>query len=201
MTGVGIYKEESGVGISNGVLGMVFLLVTELMFFGGLVSAFIVNKAGWDWPPVGQPRLPVEVTAVNTFILIFSAITIYLVTRNFHHSGAEHSKGDSRKVKKMLIWTMAFGIIFVVVQGVEWVRLLGFGLTTTSSLYGAFFYTIIGAHGLHVLAGLSILIYLWFYLKKPNSFEAKRETSSACSLYWYFVVGIWPVLYVLVYLT
>ncbi len=191
------YKKEAETGIPNAVLGMVFLLVTELMFFGGLISAFIVNKAGWEWPPAGQPRLPVEVTAVNTLVLLCSAVTIYLATRSFSRS----ENGDVRKIKKWLVWTMVLGLVFVTAQGVEWVRLLGFGLTTTSSMYGAFFYTLIGAHGLHVLAGLSILLYLWFYLEKQKTLEAKKNTLKACSLYWYFVVGIWPVLSVLVYLT
>ncbi len=185
-------------GVSNGVLGMVFLLVTELMFFSGLISAFIVNKAGWDWAPPGQPRLPVEVTAVNTLILLGSAVTLFFAVRYLYRSTGD----DSGKVKKYLLWTMALGLIFVIIQGVEWVRLLSFGLTTTSSLYGAFFYTIIGAHGLHVLAGLAILCYLWMYLKKSTkSLTEKRETMKACSIYWYFVVGIWPILYLLVYLS
>ncbi len=197
MASITTYQRKSSLGISNAVLGMVFLLVTELMFFSGLISSFIVNKAGWDWPPVGQPRLPVEVTAINTLILLISAITIYLAIRSF----ARSENGNSQGLQKWLRWTMALGLVFVVIQGVEWVRLLGFGLTMTSSLYGAFFYTIIGMHGLHVVAGFSILLYLWFYLKKPKSLEAKKDTLKACSLYWYFVVGIWPILYVLVYLS
>ena len=190
-------RRQAQLGISNPVLGMAFLLVTELMFFGGLISAFIVNKAGWDWPPIGQPRLPVEVTAVTTIVLLISAVTILLATKSLYQS----ENGIPSKANRLLAWTITLGLVFLIVQGFEWIRLLNFGLTTTSSLYGAFFYTIIGAHGLHVLAGLTLLLYLWYYLKKPEPLTTKKDIINACSLYWYFVVGIWPILYILVYLT
>ncbi len=177
---------------------MALLLVTELMFFSGLISAFIVNKAGWDWPPIGQPRLPVEATAINTLVLLGSAVTLYIVARRL--SGMKPGYAP-KSVHQWLLVTMLLGLFFVCFQGVEWIRLLSFGLTSTSSLYGAFFYTIIGAHALHVVAGLAILMYLRSYLKKAKSLEDKKSTLRTCSIYWYFVVAIWPILYALVYLS
>jgi heme/copper-type cytochrome/quinol oxidase subunit 3 len=91
------------------------------------------------------------------------------------------------------------GATFLAVQGTEWARMISYGLTTHSSLYGAFFYTLIGIHGLHVLVGLSILFYLYFAVKNARSFEAAKNKIATCILYWYFVVAIWPVLYQLVY--
>ena len=59
--------------ISNGVLGMLIFMVTEAMFFAGLISAYVVIKAGIEeWPPWGQPRLPVVATAFNTVVLLAS---------------------------------------------------------------------------------------------------------------------------------
>lgn len=177
--------------ISDGTIGMSILVATELMFFAGLISAYIVNKAGAFWPPAGQPRLPVEITAVNTFILLSSAFTIYLFRK-------KHAEGHG---KTLLIVTMLLGLVFIIVQGVEWLKLLKFGLTATSSLYGAFFYTLIGAHAFHVLVGLCILLYLLLSVSKNSPNEKSLGRISACSMYWYFVVGIWPVLYTLVYLS
>ena len=177
--------------ISDGVIGMSLLIATELMFFAGLISAYIVNKAGASWPPPGQPRLPIEITAVNTFILLFSSITLYLFSKKY-------AEGNG---KKLLLVTMLLGITFVTIQGVEWIKLLQFGLTTTYSLYGAFFYTLIGAHGFHVIVGLCILLYLLLSVNKKSSNEKLLDRISACSMYWYFVVGIWHILYILVYLS
>lgn len=181
---------------SDGVIGMIFLLATEAMFFAGLISSYIVNRAGAKvWPPYGQPRLPVEVTALNTAILIASAVTIFLFTKKFKSNYS--ASGNSRK---LLVISILLGGIFIIVQGTEWVILISYGLTTTSSLYGSFFYLIIGAHAIHAIAGLLILFYLYSAIKKSDSFEFSKNKITICSMYWYFVVGIWPLLYGLVYL-
>ncbi|MDP7743878.1 MAG: cytochrome c oxidase subunit 3, partial [Lentisphaeria bacterium] len=62
----------SGNGVSHAALGMIIFVVCEIMFFGGLVSAYLVGSAGQDWPPTGQPRLPVWTTAFNTVVLLLS---------------------------------------------------------------------------------------------------------------------------------
>lgn len=176
--------------ISNGVIGMSLLIATELMFFAGLISAYLVNKAGASWPPVGQPRLPVEITAVNTLILLFSSIALYLFKKKYEEANK----------KKLLLVTMLLGVAFIIIQGIEWTKLLQFGLTTTSSLYGTFFYTLIGTHGFHVIVGLLILLYLLLSINKKSPAKKVLDKISVCSMYWYFVVGIWPILYWLVYL-
>lgn len=183
-------------GIPDGVLGMVFLLFSEAMLFAGLISAYIVNRAGASvtWPPADQPRLPIGVTGVNTLVLLSSAVVLYLFTRRVKKISAIDSKSIN-----LLLLTIMLGITFLAVQGTEWARLIGYGLTTHSSIYGAFFYTIIGAHGLHVLVGLSILLYLYFAVKRASSFEKAKNIIATCILYWFFVVAIWPVLYRLIY--
>ncbi|MCP4125318.1 MAG: heme-copper oxidase subunit III [Bacteroidetes bacterium] len=177
--------------VPSGALGMVILLFTELMFFVGLISAYIVNRAGVaNWPPSGQPRLPIEITGVNTIFLLTSALTIFLFYRKYRTDG---------NAKSMLLLTIGLGVLFLGIQGFEWVKLLGFGLTTTSSLYGSFFYGIIGVHAFHVVIGVFLLFYLLNQYNKAEKSEIKGKVI-ACSMYWYFVVGIWPVLYFLVYL-
>ena len=56
--------------ISSGVFGMLIFMVTEAMFFAGLISAYMVIRAGIEeWPPWGQPRLPVVATAFNLSLI------------------------------------------------------------------------------------------------------------------------------------
>ncbi len=182
---------------SDGVIGMIFLLATEAMFFAGLISAYIVNRASAKvWPPYGQPRLPIEITALNTLVLLSSAVAIFLFSKKIKSNFT--ISGNSRK---LLVVTIILGSIFVFVQGTEWIKLIGFGLTSTSSLYGSFFYLIIGTHAIHAIAGLLMLFYLYSVIKNPVSFEEAKNKITVCSMYWYFVVGIWPILYILVYLT
>ncbi len=163
------------------------------MFFAALISAFLIVKSGMTtWPPIGQPRLPVFSTAINSLILLFSGWLMYLSKKSFLN------KNSVNKTFKLLNWTIVLGAFFVVFQGVEWVRLIQFGLTMTSDVYGSFFYLIIGCHAVHVVSALILLIFISYKLKQNCLLES---WFSASQIFWYFVVGIWPVLYVLVYLS
>ena len=176
--------------LPNGVAGMLIFVVAELMFFAGLGTAFAVARAGATmWPPLGQPRLPVEVTAVNTLVLLASGVLLSLAHVAF-------GRGEAG-LARWLTGAMLLGAVFVAVQGVEWVRLIGYGLTMTSSSFGAFFYLIVGAHALHAVGAILGLAYVRARL------AAGTLTASAfwaAEIFWAFVVGVWPFLYVSVYL-
>ena len=98
----------------------------------------------------------------------------------------------------MLGIAIGLGAFFVVFQGVEWVRLIGYGLTVTSSTYGSFFYVIIGTHALHALAAIAALAWVWWRMR-GDRFEPVLVWTA--EVFWYFVVGVWPVLYYLVYVS
>ena len=89
------------------------------------------------------------------------------------------------------------GGFFVWFQGLEWAALLQEGLTMQSSSYGGFFYLIVGSHAIHAVAALIALGWAWLRLDKGRLTGAQLATVSA---FWYFVVLVWPVLYVKVYL-
>jgi heme/copper-type cytochrome/quinol oxidase subunit 3 len=176
--------------VPSRVFAMVIFIMAEVMFFAGLISAYMIIRSGMEeWPPWGQPRLPVFVTAINSLVLIASAFTLFKAGKQ---AGAD-AEATERKAKLLKI-TLALGGGFLLVQGYEWVKLIGFGLTATSSTYGSLFYLIIGAHGLHVLGGI---LFLLGSLKPANLENAEHFKST--SLFWYFVVGVWPVIYFLVY--
>ena len=180
--------------ISNGVLGMLIFMVTEAMFFAGLISAYVVIKAGIEeWPPWGQPRLPVVATAFNTVVLLASGFIMV-------HSRACFKKNELALGRRWLGFSILLGAFFLVFQGYEWIQLLKFGFTLSSSVYGGLFYLLIGAHGFHVMGALSILIYAWYRIKTPVN-PITHEGLFPFQLLWYFVVCVWPVLYVLVYLS
>ena len=141
------------------------------------------------WPPPDQPRLPIGLTLVNTLFLLTSGVVVYFSNK------ALTARNDNQ-AKKQLGIAIALALVFVGIQGFEWVRMLGHGLTMTSSTYGSFFYMIIGCHALHVFAALTFLVRI--YLKfEIDAF--KRSGYWGVQVFWYFVVGVWPVLYYLVY--
>jgi len=90
------------------------------MFFGGLVSAFLVLRvtAGPVAPPL-QPRLPVGVTGINTLVLLASSVAMVAASRALGVTTREGSCDGS--------WSPRDWHAFLLVQGYEWVRLVGFG--------------------------------------------------------------------------
>ena len=177
--------------LPNGVLGMLIFVATEVMFFSGLISAFVIGKSNaiGGWPPPGQPRLPVEETALNTAALVASGVALYFANRAF-------KRGEPR-TKPLLLIAIALGGFFVVFQGAEWVALIREGLTVTSSQLGGFFYLLVGTHALHVIAGFAILLYTY---RKLAQDDLDRFAFWPAQIFWYFVVGVWPILYWQVYL-
>ena len=79
-------------------------------------------------------------------------------------------------------------------------RLVHFGLTTSSSVYGGLFYTLIGAHGAHVFGGLIWLSIVCWQAKRGRFTTKNFVGVQTARMYWTFVVALWPVLYGLVYL-
>jgi cytochrome c oxidase subunit 3 len=176
--------------LPNGVLGMLIFLLTEVMLFAGLISAFlIIRSQAIVWPPPGQPRLPVEETAVNTAALLASGIALYFARRVFRR--------DPTRALRPLGLSIALGLSFVVFQGFEWAALLGQGLTMQTSSMGSFFYLIIGLHALHAIAAIGLLVHVFLKLRQGWLSSGLLATSEVL---WYFVVGVWPVLYLVVYL-
>jgi heme/copper-type cytochrome/quinol oxidase subunit 3 len=185
---------SDGLPLSNARLGMLMLLGGETMFFGGLVIAFLQLRLGAPvWPPPGQPRLPLGLTAVNTLILLASSWALVRALRAVR-------SGDHASLWRWLSWTWGLGALFLVIQGIEWTRLVHFGLRVSSGIYGATFYTLIGVHGLHVLGAVVWLTVIAGLARQGRFTRTRHVALTCCAMYWHYVVGLWPVLYLLVYL-
>lgn len=172
---------------------MAFFVAVEVLFFAGMLSAYLVTRADTVWPPEGQPVLPVPSTVFNTILLFISGYLLFKAGKL-----KNTDSGKTGTFAKTFVAAMVFGVLFLVLQGREWVDLIQFGLTLQSSLYGSSFYVIVGCHGLHAL---SALIFLGFLLAKVlNRQELLDEHFAAAQLFWYFVVGIWPIIFYLLYI-
>jgi cytochrome c oxidase subunit III len=179
---------------SNAWVAVLMFLGAEAMFFAGLIGAYLVFRLGSPfWPPPFQPRLPIGVTGVNTLILVASAVTM-------HWSLKAVRANDRQKLLRCLVYTAALGGIFLVIQGFEWLQLIHYGLTVSSSVYGGLFYTLIGFHGLHVFGALIWLLVVLLQAKRGRFSKQHHVGLQTCAMYWTFVVALWPLLYGLVYL-
>jgi len=193
--------------IGNAFIAMLLFIGADVMFFAGLIGAFIVFRFGAAlWPPLGQPRLPVEVTGINTAILLLSGYTMLRAWRaasQLHKEMQAAQEPESRwhrAITGNLTITLALGSAFLVVQGYEWTKLLKFGLTLSSGVYGGTFYVLIGCHALHVLGAVIALLVVLRKVRREISPEQSAVSIKLAGMYWFLVVALWPVLYTLVYL-
>ncbi len=182
--------------ISIEVLGMYLFIASEAILFFVLLFVFYWTRSNHpgSWPPADQPRLPLLITGINTVILLASGMTML---RAWHSV----KKNQVKALSKWLMITTALGFVFLTVQGFEWIRLIRFGLSMSSSVYGALFYIIIGLHALHVLCTALVLLYVWVKSTAGIYTSEKHRGVQLCYMFWLFVVLIWPMLYGLVYLS
>jgi cytochrome c oxidase subunit 3 len=103
-----------GIPVSNGKLAIWLFLVTEIMFFTGLIGTYIVLRNGSrHWPKPEQVHLEEFVGAFNTFVLICSSLTVVLA----HSALGKHRTG---KAVLYIAATFALGLVFLVVKAYEY---------------------------------------------------------------------------------
>lgn len=177
--------------VPNAVLGTLIFVVAEVMFFVGMISAFTISRASapaGTWPVPGQPMLPKDATLLNTVALVLSGVTLLV--------GQVLWAKKRASARWFVVASWLLGVAFVVLQGQEWAQLLSQGLTLTSSRLGAFFYLIVGTHGLHAIAALLALGLATIQVVRGT---AKGGLFFGAQVFWYFVVLMWPIIYVRVY--
>ena len=182
--------------LSNARLAVLVLLGAETMLFSGLIGAFLVFRVGnVTWPPPShiEIELPRVVTGINTALLLLSGYTMFQAHRAIR-------KDQEKQLRNWLLVTGVLGFLFLGVQGSEWVQLIRNGLTLQSGVYGGIFYVLIGCHAVHVLTAVIWLLVV-FGMAIAGRFSAESYVGvDTCTIYWIFVVALWPILYVLVYL-
>jgi cytochrome c oxidase subunit 3 len=182
--------------VPNAVLGMIVFVAAEVMFFAALISAHTIARAsavGGMWPPPGQPRLPFERTAINTAALLASGVLLWMADRAWHRDPQITPKIAQRYLEASIF----LGAAFVSLQGIEWVRLIREGLTLTSSSHGSFFYLIVGTHALHAFVAIAALVWVYAQMRAKT---LRDDVFTATQIFWYFVVALWPIIYLRVYL-
>lgn len=171
--------------LAASVLGMVLFIASEVMFFGALFGAYYTLRArAAVWPPPGSPETDLIRPLILTAILLSSSVTQ-------HFALGAAGRGARRALARWLWLTFSLGALFLVGEALEWRALFDEGFVISSNVFGTLFFTITGFHGLHVVAGLTMLLLA---LKKTRiAPEGGQGTGAleAATLYWHFVDGVW----------
>ena len=217
----GLYNEA----VSNSFRqGMIWFIFSEVMFFaaffgalfyarmyavpwiGGEGTGAMTNELLWPqydatWPTHGPAELGGDFQTIpgfglpllNTLILLTSGVTLTLA----------HWALKKAQRTALIVWmvaTILLGIIFLFIQGYEYVHAYqDLGLTLGSGIYGSTFFMLTGFHGLHVTIGAIMLIIITIrciagHFNKENHFGFE-----AVAWYWHFVDVVWLGLFIFVY--
>lgn len=181
---------------SPGWWGMVMLIVTEAMLFGSLIAAYFYIRFGSDpvWPPEGIETPSLELPLIMTAILFSSSIPIHLADRAAR-------RGNQFVLRWGLLVGFVLGVIFMGLQlGIEYPEKLH-ELSPTDNAYGSLFYTITGFHGMHVLVGLMISVWVQIRAWRGAFDEHRHVTVQNFVMYWHFVDVVWAAVLATVYLS
>jgi heme/copper-type cytochrome/quinol oxidase subunit 3 len=180
-------------------------LMKELRDLGAKVEEEPLHTYAWPLPYKDHTNpLSIDLTALNTFILICSSVTMVLAL-------AAVQKGDRGKMKLFLFATLAIGSVFLGIQVYEYTSLstshhypLGISadghFRPSSSLFASCFYTMTGFHGAHVAGGLVCLLCLLIAALMGKFTKANHAPIEMVGLYWHFVDLVWIILFTVVYL-
>jgi heme/copper-type cytochrome/quinol oxidase subunit 3 len=185
-------------------LGVWLFLGTEIIFFSALILTYVVLRiTSPNWPGLEQVQhvLNIPLTALNTFILILSSVSVVLALD-------EAQKGDQRKMVRWLAVTFVLGCVFLGIQMFEYVKLAEEGLTVTAvpeimqgsdPFFATTFYTMTGFHGMHVLVGVLTLFIVLVKAMRGHYTREKHDGVENFGLYWHFVDAVWIVLFTIAY--
>ena len=202
-----------GMMVYNNKLGMWVFLLSEVMFFTSLIGTYVILRFAhpdhWTDPGV---VLNVPLTALNTFFLICSSVTMVKAFAAIQH-------GDQKGLKLWLLATILIGTLFVGIQAVEYNVLSGEGFVPAlegyhaigrgnphegpslgGPLYGATFYAMTGFHGAHVTLGVLALWFVFAKALRGGYTKENHQGVEVIGLYWHFVDLVWILLFTVVYL-
>lgn len=188
------FLAEHPAGRTVGWWGMVMFVTTEATVFAVLLSSyFYVRFQNPTWPPPGieEPKLlrPLIMTAV----LLPSSLPVMWAERGIR-------KGQRWRLRLGLTMTLVLGGAFLTLQGMEYSEKLQ-KFTLRTDVYGSFFYTITGFHGLHVTIGLIMVAWLLAASLRGSFGYRRHERVRLTAIYWHFVDLVWVFILFTIYLS
>ena len=184
-----ISNTRSAMGIPTARLITWWVIASEIVIFGGLLSAYIMHRVGHPEWALSAAHTNTWAGAFNTFVLLTSSLFAVLA-----HKAADALDGP--RAAKLLRLTALGGLIFLGVKAFEWTTDIRDGFVISSGGFWSYYYVLTGLHGLHVLAGMIIMLMIAADAAKNRELQRVE----CIGLYWHFVDIVWIFLFPLLYI-
>ena len=176
------------------LLGFWIYLMSDCLIFATLFAVHAVQGRSFAAGPAPKDLFEIDMILVATFMLLFSSITYGFSVLRMH-------KGDLKGTMIWLVVTGSFGAAFLFLEVLEFQHLWALGATPMASAFLSSFYTLVGTHGLHVLAGTIWLVVLLAQLQIRGLTHENKRRIMCLSMFWHFLDLIWIGVFSFVYLT
>jgi heme/copper-type cytochrome/quinol oxidase subunit 3 len=180
-------------GLDNRKLGMWAFLGSECLFFGALISTYLLYRNRSLVGPFPGDVYDIPYTSVSSFVLLMSSLTMVLALNAIQRE-------DQRRLRVWLLATALLGMTFLGGQVFEFTVFVKEGLTISRNLFGSSFFVLTGFHGAHVTVGVVMLLGLFGMSLAGRLPSTKSERVELIGLYWHFVDIVWIVIFTVVYL-
>jgi heme/copper-type cytochrome/quinol oxidase subunit 3 len=174
--------------VSTGKVALAVVLLSESVLFGTLLAAYAAMRDQAHWQ-MGHGLPQIAMPLANTAILLLS---VWPAAR----AAAGARAHRNLRVRGPLALALVLGLVFAGGQVFEFMRA---GLRVDDAAFGGVFFALMGFHGLHVLAG--VIVLLLNVLREPVSGYSAGDVDAieVGSLFWYYVVAVWVVLFAALY--
>ncbi len=165
--------------------GLWLFMITVVMIFASLTSAYIVRQAEGNWVVFDLP-LSLWVTSG---IILLSSLTM-------HWAYLAAKRDELEKTKLGVIITSILGVVFLVGQVMAWGDLVENSVFFVGNPSGSFLYVLTGLHGLHLVSGIIFLLIVLISTFKYKVHSKNINQMQMCVTYWHFLGGLWIYLFV-----
>jgi cytochrome c oxidase subunit 3/cytochrome o ubiquinol oxidase subunit 3 len=173
-------------------IAVVSLIVTETALFTIFAVAYLFYIGKSLTGP--YPAQVLEPPILATICLLSSSVTIMLAERAFRTEA-------TGSFKFWWLITILLAVVFLGWTALEWRRLIyGHNLTIGTNLFGTSFYSLVGLHATHVIAGLTLLTLVFWLSLRGLVTRNYSEHIEMISWYWHFVDAVWVVVFTVVYI-
>lgn len=180
-------------GLNSWKVGFWTFIGSECLFFGTLISTYMVYKGQSIVGPYSQEVFDIPLTTISTFVLLMSSLAMVLAL-----DGVQ--RGSRKLAMFWLGMVIVLGLVFLGFQVYEFNHFVHVGLTIQGNLLGSTFFVLTGFHGAHVTVGVIWMLTLFFMSARDKLTPADALKVEIAGLYWHFVDIVWIVIFVLVYL-
>ena len=180
-------------GIPNGKLGMWVFLASEMMFFTGLIGAYIVLRLSHPAWPGSEGHLVVHIGTINTLVLICSSTTIVMALAAAH-------RGATPAVRRWLVTTILLGSVFLAIKGFEYAAKFLHHIVPSTNVFWSCYFVLTGFHALHVIGGIVFNAIVLGWTRDERVWAQQSHRLELAGLYWHFVDIVWIFLFPLLYL-